>query len=146
MLLFISKSTRPVLQRGIFQYISCYCLSVFLMFLLAIHPHFNTSHVTVYQWTSYITCSAKRISIHLMLLFIVFPALFHQFYQDISIHLMLLFIDKKTSNRWVSLGISIHLMLLFINSVVHRNLQAIKISIHLMLLFISPLHHHLTCS
>ena len=64
------------------------------MFLLTIHPHFNTSHVTVYRYQSYnclyqfsfqyiscyclstlrcVLCANLVISIHLMLLFILMP-------------------------------------------------------------------------
>ena len=76
-----------------FQYISCYCLSPILpaveyknsnfntshvtvylvrMWFWKWHIHFNTSHVTVYRktWREAVSCYI-RISIHLMLLFIL---------------------------------------------------------------------------
>ena len=76
----------------IFQYISCYGLSRFLHRLRSSFRNFNTSHVTVYPTSpakypaiklfQYISCyglscfnpppvSSRRISIHLMLRFIV---------------------------------------------------------------------------
>ena len=80
-------------QHITFQYISCYCLSRYLLPDLVPHCYFNTSHVTVYRCaaisltflqyhfnTSHVTvyrvqelCLHERsgISIHLMLLFIL---------------------------------------------------------------------------
>ena len=77
----------------IFQYISCYCLSSAVMYgswsvfnfntshvtvyrfcfvpAAAVRDNFNTSHVTVYQCWLGCFCCICRISIHLMLLFIL---------------------------------------------------------------------------
>ena len=94
---------------------------------------FNTSHVTVYQNGSGL--ALRLISIHLMLLFILFWHCIVFSLPRISIHLMLLFIDDYIwtgnqsagfqyiscyclSRRMATIshihGISIHLMLLFI--------------------------------
>ena len=79
---------------NLFQYISCYCLSLrlcFCSFFLCISIHlmllfivvsialyflgiwnFNTSHVTVYHYSDAISWNKSDISIHLMLLFILY--------------------------------------------------------------------------
>ena len=57
-------------DHPVFQYISCYCLSVFLISLQKAVIHFNTSHVTVYHTPIIVLGSSTFISIHLMLLFI----------------------------------------------------------------------------
>ena len=122
----------------IFQYISCYCLSL------------NTSSVLI----------PFLISIHLMLLFILLPVCSLLCMSRISIHLMLLFIEFgrflnklsdhfNTSHVTVYQGyhkagkevwdISIHLMLLFITPGQASAIRLIYISIHLMLLFIFSL-------
>ena len=117
-----------------FQYISCYCLSRIPLASSSIWLYFNTSHVTVYQNCKrccemrlifqYISCYCLSvcsiitkqiflISIHLMLLFIVFPCvnliIFNTF-QYISCYCL--------SIPWSPFSpcnpISIHLMLLFI--------------------------------
>ena len=56
----------------LFQYISCYCLSASSLSCMSITSHFNTSHVTVYPVHSLPEDWEKSISIHLMLLFIIF--------------------------------------------------------------------------
>ena len=61
--------------NGLFQYISCYCLSLRIMTVMYINTDFNTSHVTVYQHRSRRRKHNIAISIHLMLLFIVFRRL-----------------------------------------------------------------------
>ena len=53
-----------------FQYISCYCLSSTVSPLLVPQFYFNTSHVTVYHKYHFACYSIFYISIHLMLLFI----------------------------------------------------------------------------
>ena len=82
-----------------FQYISCYCLSIREKTLMNNNPHFNTSHVTVYQngfvpeikWNKfqYISCYCLSRS-----------WIMGRYYQKISIHLMLLFIEiwKREQN------------------------------------------------
>ena len=118
----------------IFQYISCYCLSlntssVLIPFLISIHlmllfiiepllrmcmyMYFNTSHVTVYHYPGFF-CSALRkfqyISCYCLSIRITIP-----FYSTkISIHLMLLFILVLQKPLYQICIISIHLMLLFI--------------------------------
>ena len=76
----------------IFQYISCYCLSFPFSILLSVVLHFNTSHVTVYPFSFSSSETFVTISIHLMLLFILPYRLFKNNLLNISIHLMLLFI------------------------------------------------------
>ena len=55
-----------------FQYISCYCLSFYLTPHYEFHFYFNTSHVTVYLHNDSGYILRRLISIHLMLLFIIF--------------------------------------------------------------------------
>ena len=57
-------------QRSIFQYISCYCLSVGFRKEWGGSINFNTSHVTVYPSRFGDRWGFFYISIHLMLLFI----------------------------------------------------------------------------
>ena len=93
MLLFIVTVSEQDSLRIVFQYISCYCLSLPGRIVSILTTDFNTSHVTVYPSFSasllsslskfqYISCyclSLYRrrwdyrnvISIHLMLLFII---------------------------------------------------------------------------
>ena len=99
--------------------------------------YFNTSHVTVYQngepieeeqdVFQYISCyclsethnscaNTRKISIHLMLLFIWVCFPIFNCPKIISIHLMLLFILTAYQQGILSTRISIHLMLLFITS------------------------------
>ena len=53
MLLFISKNGFTCSSYNLFQYISCYSLSVLLTMDLRFYPCFNTSHVTLYRrWRS----------------------------------------------------------------------------------------------
>ena len=49
MLLFIDMVAGRFFHSSIFQYISCYCLSLRTDLLQNLHPNFNTSHVTVYR-------------------------------------------------------------------------------------------------
>ena len=59
-------------EYAVFQYISCYCLSCW-HFPNAINCfNFNTSHVTVYRNQLFFETFFVCISIHLMLLFIIF--------------------------------------------------------------------------
>ena len=53
-----------------FQYISCYSLSLCWCAVLRITFGFNTSHVTLYRYYANLIRQMKRVSIHLMLLFI----------------------------------------------------------------------------
>ena len=61
------------LQKQIkFQYISCYCLSSEHVRCLCGLYNFNTSHVTVYRVRPWFHRNFQNISIHLMLLFIMY--------------------------------------------------------------------------
>ena len=96
MLLFIGKSASKAIDKAVFQYISCYSLSILISERSQIKTGFNTSHVTLYLRygagliprccfnTSHVTLYRKAtkgwqrnnvVSIHLMLLFIVFKLL-----------------------------------------------------------------------
>ena len=96
---------------------------------------FNTSHVVIYQKRNGKVGKIGTVSIHLMLLFILFEQ--KRFYsaENVSIHLMLLFIidsmalikcpewfqyisccylSERCREKWGFAKVSIHLMLLFI--------------------------------
>ena len=73
MLLFIDSNPKTHLIVVLFQYISCYCLSIHFISYCTYSFYFNTSHVTVYPIYTPNIFLASSISIHLMLLFI--PAL-----------------------------------------------------------------------
>ena len=114
MLLFIPLIQHRIAVLILFQYISCYCLSIgviteclysanfntshvivyrlFLTGSLWNPPNFNTSHVIVYHRLRHSYRDSASISIHLMLLFIFTFLLRHFSFLHISIHLMLLFI------------------------------------------------------
>ena len=118
---------------------------------------FNTSHVTLYLYSSPNNVGSSGVSIHLMLLFIglfkvdlVSNAQFQYIscYSlslawfvilqicDVSIHLMLLFIGWFVLSNPSSINVSIHLMLLFIRMLNQFTVHSPCVSIHLMLLFI----------
>ena len=166
MLLFIGELSAEIAALNIFQYISCYCLSlsgvlqtdttdisIHLMLLFIRNDkaskccvvHFNTSHVTVYHTFVHFNTPLFVISIHLMLLFIRISAICGCYGYNISIHLMLLFID---TNDPFEVGDTIfqYISCYCLSSQripVHDILQ---ISIHLMLLFIyiaTLLNYHL---
>ena len=155
MLLFIN------VQNTATQIANCFNTSHVTLYLSFLYKHsathcFNTSHVTLYQRKygemsrriefQYISCYSlsdlrekqrKRIfvSIHLMLLFIVYQSELPHWPDLVSIHLMLLFIGKSlfvfptlngfntshvtlypsfATGRACGSAVSIHLMLLFI--------------------------------
>mgnify|MGYP000012059015 FL=1 len=142
----------------LFQYISCYSLSVTGNTYGAKDVRFNTSHVTLYRKTiqypqypfcrfQYISCYSlswsitdnkrlKRVSIHLMLLFIKTGGINDGKIITVSIHLMLLFIEALLKISGLHIAVSIHLMLLFIFCCWFLWLHIKFVSIHLMLLFI----------
>ena len=72
MLLFIRVTTGFNGFNRVFQYISCYCLSLLAVVKVPRFRHFNTSHVTVYHSQRILVHYVLQISIHLMLLFILF--------------------------------------------------------------------------
>ena len=92
MLLFIPARWGVYVGEMIFQYISCYCLSEWLVTMPLDDWNFNTSHVTVYLPSCSSSLSYGLISIHLMLLFIASDSRKILRCSNISIHLMLLFI------------------------------------------------------
>ena len=123
-----------------FQYISCYCLSrsliwILIMKAISIHlmllfiegyikiyegiGHFNTSHVTVYRVcrSMYVRRSTfQYISCYCLSVWRLWVD--RTYY--ISIHLMLLFIDIIRMKWHIQSIISIHLMLLFIARYLRR--------------------------
>ena len=114
MLLFIQQHLWLLLNIVQFQYISCYSLSVMAGTQGTFRTSFNTSHVTLYLIlrgldslyrvrfnTSHVTLyriarntdyTNKKVSIHLMLLFIESREPQSSRLKVVSIHLMLLFI------------------------------------------------------
>ena len=113
MLLFIDGTLIGHHTITLFQYISCYSLSVKAVQTFPVYTRFNTSHVTLYrlmqnsyQATSpfqYISCYSlsKKSCIHICCFMV-------------SIHLMLLFIRRSRQKLQKGTSVSIHLMLLFI--------------------------------
>ena len=97
MLLFIVVLGKRDIKPFIFQYISCYCLSSY--------GKYGIDNLVKFQYIS-CYCLSKcllnmqyvfRISIHLMLLFIITCACIVERTRKISIHLMLLFIQSGYS-------------------------------------------------
>ena len=155
--MLLSEQFHYIQHFILFQYISCYSLSLRAYRLVWMIVCFNTSHVTLYQHPSGSMTMARYVSIHLMLLFIGRRISDSDRSRKVSIHLMLLFIDNWQI-EWILLSyVSIHLMLLFI--VVQALLERTRwrfntshvtlyrcfvcgsclrspVSIHLMLLFI----------
>ena len=84
-------------DHPVFQYISCYCLSASTASASTISSNFTTSHVTVYQWYydsrlfTFIDFNTSHVT--------VYPELIQKWtmLKCISIHLMLLFIGVKVS-------------------------------------------------
>ena len=64
------KAYTKVQKQMMFQYISCYSLSRPEGLLSALNAGFNTSHVTLYQYPEVAGWTPLVVSIHLMLLFI----------------------------------------------------------------------------
>ena len=157
MLLFIAMYKIVQIQEKLFQYITCYSLSI-----LRIHRNshfccFNTSHVTVYQILHKARISQVCVSIHHMLLFIREHLQGSTGMVRVSIHHMLLFIrlrkncisiSSRFNTSHVTLYrcthrssgflklVSIHHMLLFIMEEETDDNQRNDVSIHHMLLFI----------
>ena len=84
MLLFIKEQKAEEIYLKLFQYISCYCLSHFLLLVQMQLFNFNTSHVTVYLDSNHVLNCPSNISIHLMLLFIVCQNRSWQVYPDFN--------------------------------------------------------------
>ena len=158
MLLFIGKATGESVRKELFQYISCYslsrpsvhlygnlCVSIHLMLLFInitqerwIHmAGFNTSHVTLYHLIKGIRLTTPRVSIHLMLLFIVRSnrhGCARWLFQYISCYSLS---RTRMMQTFLAGHVSIHLMLLFIGTKTRQRRGGSSVSIHLMLLFIS---------
>ena len=120
----------------LFQYISCYSLSVTGNTYGAKDVRFNTSHVTLYrktiQYPQYPFCRFQYISCYSL----SWSITDNKRLKRVSIHLMLLFIKTGGINDGKIITVSIHLMLLFIFCCWFLWLHIKFVSIHLMLLFI----------
>ena len=123
MLRFILFTLKKRSASNLFQYISCYVLSLCINKIKNCFHHFNTSHVTVYRLPNPCYNWLRPISIHLMLRFIarffcphslalnnfntshvtVYPMcqVFMMEHSKISIHLMLRFINNI--KQWVKI-------------------------------------------
>mgnify|MGYP006918913467 CR=1 FL=1 len=160
MLRFIIQNRNKQTLPDIFQYIPCYGLSGLTFLRMVMLINFNTSHVTVYQHSSYEKATCKVISIHPMLRFIyrlnvnesvetdfntshvtVYPAALigKTGFDSISIHPMLRFIVITIFRKTTPARISIHPMLRFIQYLCTRKRIRTQISIHPMLRFIASL-------
>ena len=106
---------------------------------------FNTSHVVIYRNHRKRNANSSLVSIHLMLLFILYFVFYSMIIFEVSIHLMLLFISvivfvavasplfqyisccylsHTKTTRWISyIKVSIHLMLLFIGMMKHTSMS-----------------------
>ena len=120
----------------IFQNISCYCLSCFLALFSRTCQNFKTSHVIVYlrSCTHFLSNSDNFKTSH-VIVYRYFPSSSRRS-RRISKHLMLLFINTGNHTDWYVLRISKHLMLLFILTIFLTTISGTYISKHLMLLFI----------
>ena len=156
MLLFIKWHSGSCWRIPAFQYISCYSLSVATGSWTRKHMRFNTSHVTLYQFSERTHFWKVRVSIHLMLLFIVLPGRsmshpdsFNTSHVTLYLwklawspnHLAFQYISCYSLSHWIvntkiQNNVSIHLMLLFISPGIHPFRNFCNVSIHLMLLFI----------
>ena len=141
MLLFIKTKSNMWEIIIKFQYISCYSLSQ--LFSSQSYParRFNTSHVTLYQWEQmkikksdvfqYISCYSLsnkayyikrtliKVSIHLMLLFILLTSWRSSHRSSFNTSHVTLY-PSASSSQATSTWVSIHLMLLFIRSLPGR--------------------------
>ncbi len=136
MLLFIGLLQSNSEPHSPFQYISCYSLSVTGNTYGAKDVRFNTSHVTLYrktiQYPQYPFCRFQYISCYSL----SWSITDNKRLKRVSIHLMLLFIEALLKISGLHIAVSIHLMLLFIFCCWFLWLHIKFVSIHLMLLFI----------
>ena len=161
----LSEETIRTWDKAIeFQYISCYSLSEEASNFQNSNYSFNTSHVTLYRRslqknftsglgfnTSHVTLYRYRsdhrrpvgeVSIHLMLLFIIYltiERIISRCFNTSHVTLYQKITEKSRNNKTVS----IHLMLLFIQFSEERSFSSTNVSIHLMLLFIAKLIENL---
>ena len=89
-------------DHPVFQYISCYCFSASTASASTISSNFNTSHVTVYQWYYCLSFCSSRTALEYKdfntshVTVYQYRYLIYLVRIDISIHLMLLFILGHT--------------------------------------------------
>ena len=95
MLLFIGHAQIQNAFNILFQYISCYSLSLMVLLSGFLILSFNTSHVTLYRTLYCQNRQSVLVSIHLMLLFISSSKVHFINGWVVSIHLMLLFIEER---------------------------------------------------
>ena len=137
MLLFIGFALYESGNTMVFQYISCYCLSLYQHSWMCLHQDFNTSHVTVYQGYHKAGKEVWDISIHLMLLFITPGQASAIRLIYISIHLMLLFINNETAQVAQEILFQYISCYCLSDRSESATVSSTDISIHLMLLFIT---------
>ena len=126
-------------QHITFQYISCYCLSRYLLPDLVPHCYFNTSHVTVYRCAAIsLTFLQYHFNTSHVTVYRVQELCLHE-RSGISIHLMLLFILASRPIRIVLMDFNTSHVTVY---PLHRTCEVpiVQISIHLMLLFIKYSH------
>ena len=135
MLLFISGRRQSGKAPGMFQYISCYSLSLRPAYSTLERTGFNTSHVTLYRGRG------KGSSAGGMFQYISCYSLSEKssktaYFRGVSIHLMLLFIAHetgRTDREYMFQYISCYSLS---QAAIAQNIQLFQVSIHLMLLFI----------
>ena len=101
------------LKKKLFQYISCYCLSYSLQRAFHRFPYFNTSHVTVYPYAALVSsfiAPFQYISCYCLSLSGLHC---HQYHTDFNTSHVTVYRVQRTE-AWNRVFISIHLMLLFI--------------------------------
>ena len=141
MLLFICFSNFSFSHSSAFQYISCYCLSSFPLFIVLLYCYFNTSHVTVYLSLPILRHLLSLISIHLMLLFIWNRMEDHKRLQNFNTsHVTVYHVFEIFS---INLHIFQYISCYCLSRLVKVwKVLANSISIHLMLLFIEEQQRH----
>ena len=95
MLLFIVIAYAADGITKLFQYITCYSLSLLVQLKQKLCQRFNTSHVTLYLLQTTQILHMEEVSIHHMLLFITFREHTLHGCSFVSIHHMLLFICSR---------------------------------------------------
>ena len=141
MLLFITEAAETRQRRS---NVSIHLMLLFIIVdcgLLMDMTGFNTSHVTLYLRTLFITFNASMFQYISCYSLSAFSATTLSDF-CVSIHLMLLFIAVRGGEDFPGTVVSIHLMLLFIEMDLETYPKKKDVSIHLMLLFIPSLGRH----
>ena len=140
MLLFIKHCKNYKSKNHMFQYISCYSLSMCCVYGVVDPCRFNTSHVTLYLFQTVPRSPVSPVSIHLMLLFIAASATEMLISPSVSIHLMLLFIRNQTAHAQMQKGFQ-YISCYSLSMYPSVSKTSTPVSIRLMLLFIPMVHH-----